>query len=114
MWVWSAGGPAGTRPPPTVPWPRALAAPGFAFDGERVLSSDHVLQVGKVPARVAVVGGGAIGCEFASFLVDVGAEVTILEVLPQILSGVDQQVAQTVVRAFTKRGVKVLSGVRIT
>ena len=59
------------------------------------------------PARVAVVGGGAIGCEFASFLVDVGAEVTILEVLPQILTGVDQQVAQTVVRAFTKRGIKV-------
>jgi dihydrolipoamide dehydrogenase len=60
-----------------------------------------------------VVGGGAIGCEFASFLVDVGAEVTILEVLPQILSGVDQQVAQTVVRAFTKRGIKVQTGVRI-
>ena len=97
----------------TGSWPRALAAPGFEFDGERVLSSDHVLQVGKVPARVAVVGGGAIGCEFASFLVDVGAEVTILEVLPQILSGVDQQVAQTVVRAFTKRGIKVQTGVRI-
>jgi dihydrolipoamide dehydrogenase len=72
-----------------------------------------VLQVDKVPARVAVVGGGAIGCEFASFLVDVGAEVTILEVLPQILSGVDQQVVQTVVRAFTKRGIKVQTGVRI-
>ena len=93
--------------------PRALSAPGFEFDGERVLSSDHVLEVGRVPARVAVVGGGAIGCEFASFLVDVGAEVTILEALPQILGGVDQQVAQTVVRAFTKRGVKVQAGVRI-
>jgi dihydrolipoamide dehydrogenase len=66
-----------------------------------------------VPARVAVVGGGAIGCEFASFLVDVGAEVTVLEVLPQVLAGVDQQVAQTVVRAFTKRGIKVQTGVRI-
>src|SRR6185437_16058675 len=55
-----------------------------------------------------------IGCEFASFLVDVGTEVTILEALPQILPGVDQQVAQTVVRAFTKRGIKVLAGVRIT
>ena len=94
--------------------PRALAVPGFEFDGERVLSSDHMLQVGRVPARVAVVGGGAIGCEFASFLVDVGAEVTILEVLPQVLAGVDQQVAQTVVRAFTKRGIKVQTGVRIT
>ena len=78
-----------------------------------MLSSDHVLQLGEVPARVAVVGGGAIGCEFASFLVDVGAEVTILEVLPQILTGVDQQVAQTVVRAFTKRGMKVRAGVKV-
>jgi len=94
--------------------PRPLAVPGFDFDGTHVLSSDHVLQVNRVPARVAVIGGGAIGCEFASFLVDVGAEVTILEALPQVLAGVDQQVAQTVVRAFTKRGIKVQTGVRIT
>jgi len=94
--------------------PRALNVPGFDFDGTHVLSSDHVLQVDQVPARVAVVGGGAIGCEFASFLVDIGAEVTILEALPQVLAGVDQQVAQTVVRAFTKRGIKVQTGVRIT
>ena len=93
--------------------PRTLAIPGFDFDGTRVLSSDHVLQVDRVPTRVAVVGGGAIGCEFASFLVDVGAEVTILEALPQVLTGVDQQVAQTVVRAFTKRGIKVQTGVKI-
>jgi dihydrolipoamide dehydrogenase len=93
--------------------PRELAIPGFEFDGTRVLSSDHVLQVDQVPTRVAVVGGGAIGCEFASFLVDVGAEVTMLEALPQVLSGVDSQVAQTVVRAFTKRGIKVETGVRI-
>src|SRR5436190_1235293 len=93
--------------------PRSLAVPGFEFDGTHVLSSDHVLQVDRVPPRVAVVGGGAIGCEFASFLVDVGAEVTILEVLPQVLAGVDHQVAQTVVRALTKRGIKVQTGVRI-
>ena len=92
---------------------RASRLPGFEFDGARVLSSDHVLQLDRVPTRVAVIGGGAIGCEFASFLVDVGAEVTILEALPQMLAGVDQQVAQTVVRAFTKRGIKVQTGVRI-
>ncbi len=93
--------------------PRALRVPGLDFDGDRVLSSDHVLEIDSVPERVAVVGGGAIGCEFASFLVDVGAEVTILEALPQVLSGVDAQVAQTVVRAFTKRGIKVQTGVQI-
>jgi len=93
--------------------PRALSVPGFEFDGTRVLSSTDVLDVDHVPARVAVIGGGAIGCEFASFLVDVGSEVTILEVLPQILAGVDQQVAQAVVRAFTKRGIKVQTGVGV-
>jgi dihydrolipoamide dehydrogenase len=93
--------------------PRSLPVPGLEFDGISVLSSDHVLQIQDVPARVAVIGGGAIGCEFASFLVDAGAEVTLLEVLPQILVGVDQQVAQTVARAFTKRGVKVQTGVQV-
>ena len=92
---------------------RALAVDGFEFDGSRVLSSDEVLQLDEIPARVAVIGGGAIGCEFASFLVDAGAEVTILEALPQVLTGVDQQVAQTVVRAFQKRGIKTNTGVRV-
>ncbi len=93
--------------------PRALAVDGFAFDDDKVLSSEEVLQLSEVPARVAVIGGGAIGCEFASFFVDAGSEVTILEALPQILSGVDQQVAQTVVRAFQKRGIKTQTGVRV-
>jgi dihydrolipoamide dehydrogenase len=91
--------------------PRSL--PGFEFDGERILSSDHVLEVASVPRRVVVVGGGAIGCEFASFLVDVGAEVTVLEALPQILTGVDRQVAQVVERAFKKRGIRVETGVEV-
>jgi dihydrolipoamide dehydrogenase len=93
--------------------PRALAVDGLAFDGTRVLSSDEVLQLQDVPARVAVIGGGAIGCEFASFLVDAGAQVTILEALPQVLAGIDQQVAQTVVRAFQKRGITTHTGVRV-
>ena len=92
---------------------RSLPVAGLELDGTRVLSSDDVLQLDHVPARVAVIGGGAIGCEFASFLVDVGAEVTIVEVLPQILPGVDQQVAQTVTRAFSKRGIKVQTGAQV-
>ena len=73
-----------------------VAARASSSTATRVLSSDHVLAARPTcPARVAVIGGGAIGCEFASFLVDVGTEVTILEALPQILAGVDQQVAQT-------------------
>jgi dihydrolipoamide dehydrogenase len=91
--------------------PRSL--PGFDFDGERILSSDHVLNISEVPARVAVIGGGAIGCEFASFLGDVGSDVTVFEALPQILTGVDKDAADVVVRAFKKRGIKVLTGVKV-
>jgi dihydrolipoamide dehydrogenase len=93
--------------------PRALPLPGFEYDGSLVMSSDHVLGLDRVAGRVAVVGGGAIGCEFASFLRDVGSEVTILEMLPQLLNGVDQQVAQTVARAFAKRGIKAVTSIDI-
>jgi dihydrolipoamide dehydrogenase len=92
--------------------PRSL--PGYEFDSTRILNSDHVLQLDHVPERVAVIGGGAIGCEFASLLTDVGSEVTVLEALPQLLTGVDQQVAQAVVRSFTKRGMKVHTDVKVS
>ncbi len=93
--------------------PRSLPLPGLEFDGQRVLSSDHLLELASVPARVAVIGGGAIGCEFASFLRDVGSDVTILEALPQLLNGVDPQVAQVVARSFQKRGINSQVGVKI-
>ena len=91
--------------------PRSI--PGFDFDGERVLSSDHVLRRDTVPARTAIIGGGAIGCEFASYLADVGSEVTVLEAMPSILPGVDAEVAKVVARSFKKRGIVVETGVQV-
>ena len=93
--------------------PRSLPLPGLEFDGETVLSSDHVLQTAATPAAVAVIGGGAIGCEFASFYVDIGADVTVLEALPTLLPGTDPQVSQVVARAFQKRGITVHTGVQV-
>src|SRR3954447_18422510 len=92
--------------------PRSI--PGFDFDGTRVLSSDHVLTMDRVPGRTAIIGGGAIGCEFASYLADVGSEVTVLEAMPSILPGVDKQVADVVARAFKKRHITVETGITIT
>jgi dihydrolipoamide dehydrogenase len=92
--------------------PRSL--PGFDFDGERVVHSDHVLTLTEVPGRVLIVGAGAVGCEFASLLSDLGSEVTLLEALPRILPGVDIDVAEVVARSFRKRGVNLHTGVRVT
>ena len=92
--------------------PRSI--PGFEFDGTRILSSDHVLTMDRVPGRTAIIGGGAIGCEFASYLADVGSEVTVLEALPSILPGVDKQVAQVVARAFKTRNITVETDITIT
>jgi dihydrolipoamide dehydrogenase len=92
--------------------PRSL--PGLDFDGERVVHSDHVLTLTEVPGRVLIVGAGAVGCEFASLLSDLGSEVTLLEALPRILPGVDVDVAEVVARSFRKRGVNLHTGVRMT
>jgi len=92
----------------------AKALPGLDFDGTRVLSSDHVLALDAVPPRVAIIGAGAIGCEFASMLNDLGSEVTLLEALPQILPGIDADASDALARAFRKRGITAHAGVRVT
>ncbi len=92
--------------------PRTL--PGFDIDGRWVLSSDEVLDMDDLPKTAAVVGGGAIGCEFASMLADLGVQVTILEFLPKLLPGLDTDVANVVQKSFTKRKIKVLTGVKVT
>ena len=91
--------------------PRTI--PGFAIDGQLVVTSDELLSLDAVPERVAVIGGGAIGCEFASFLNDVGAQVTLLEAASEILPGCDVEVAKAVRRSFKKHKIKVHTGVSV-
>ncbi len=91
--------------------PRTI--PGFEVGGP-VLTSDEVFEMTEKPHKVAVIGGGAIGCEFASMLADLGSEVTILEALPQILPGVDKDVVNVVLRSFKGRGIDVRTGVKVT
>jgi dihydrolipoamide dehydrogenase len=92
--------------------PRTL--PGFEVDGTTVVTSDEFLDLSALPATAAVIGGGAIGCEFASMLCDMGTKVTILEFLPTILAGCDAEVVSVVGRAFKKRGIDVRAGVTVT
>ncbi|MCY4069414.1 MAG: dihydrolipoyl dehydrogenase [Acidimicrobiaceae bacterium] len=91
--------------------PRTIA--GFDVDGELVVTSDELFKIGRLPESAAVVGGGAIGCEFASMLGDLGAKVTVLEALPSILAGCDREVANTVRRSFRKRGIDVHTDVAV-
>jgi dihydrolipoamide dehydrogenase len=79
--------------------------PGLAVDGERVIASEHALELDRVPASVIVLGGGIIGCEFASAWRSLGAEVTIVEALPRLLATEDEDSSKQVERAFRRRGI---------
>jgi dihydrolipoamide dehydrogenase len=90
--------------------PRTI--PGFEPGGP-IMTSDEVLMLSHVPQRIAVIGGGAIGCEFASTFADLGATVTILEGLPKILPGLDSDLANVVVRSFKKKNIDIRTGVTV-
>jgi dihydrolipoamide dehydrogenase len=92
--------------------PRSI--PGFDVDGHLVLTSDEVLALEELPKAAAIIGGGAVGCEFASMMSDLGTEVTILEALPEVLSGCDSDVTAPVLRSFRRRGIHLRTGVQVT
>ena len=87
--------------------PRSL--PGYEFDGERIISSDHATNLPTLGQRIAVVGGGVVGCEFASVFADLGVTTTLLEMLPGgvLPVGPDPEVASVLARSFAKRKVRV-------
>ena len=91
--------------------PRSL--PGLEIDRRWIMSSDEFLDLKEIPASVAVIGGGAIGCEFASLLSDLGAKVTVLEALDSILTGCDEDIVRLIARSFKKRGIEVVTGVQV-
>ena len=88
--------------------------PGFEVDGQIVMTSDEVLSMPKLPASAVVIGGGAIGCEFASMMGDLGVDVTVLEAMPQILTGCDPDATKVVQRSFKKRGITTKTGVAVS
>ncbi len=98
--TWEAGGvivATGSRP---------AVIPGLEPDGETVLGSDDILALESIPASVAVVGGGAIGCEWATLFACGGSRVELVEIMDQLLPGADADVAREIQRGFKKRGIK--------
>jgi dihydrolipoamide dehydrogenase len=84
--------------------------PGLEIDGERVITSEHALTLDHVPASAVVLGGGVIGCEFASAWKSFGVDVTIIEALPRLLPPEDEQSSKALERAFRKRGIAFKTG----
>jgi dihydrolipoyl dehydrogenase len=91
--------------------PRTL--PGFDVDGEIVMTSDEFLSIRELPKTAVIIGGGVIGCEFASLLADLGTKVTILEALPKILPGLDKDLTKVIEKSFKGRGIEIRTGVMV-
>src|SRR5262245_50954137 len=86
---------------------RARSLPGIEADGERIWTYKHAMLPSSLPRSLLVVGSGAIGVEFASFYRDLGADVTLVEILPRILPVEDEEIAAAAHKAFTKQGMRI-------
>jgi len=81
-----------------------VALPGLPFDGKMIVSSTEALQFDRVPQNLGIIGGGYIGIELGSVWLRLGAQVTVIEMLPDIVSAVDGQVGRRLLRALKKQG----------
>ena len=92
---------------------RARELPGLEADGDKIWSYKEAMVPDGIPASLLVVGSGAIGMEFASFYADMGADVTVVEVLDRILPVEDEEIAKFVHKAFEKRRIKIITSAKV-
>ncbi|SFG73161.1 dihydrolipoamide dehydrogenase [Desulfotomaculum arcticum] len=86
---------------------------GLGYDGEKVLTSNEALTLREIPRRMLIIGGGVIGCEFAGIFAELGTEITIVELMPAILPGVEPEAAKQLQSYFKRRKIKVKTAARI-
>ena len=91
----------------------ATVVPGMEPDGEKMLDYSHAIMLEKLPKSAVIIGGGAIGVEFATIWNGYGVEGTIVEMLPHILPNEDEEAAAELAKAFRKRGVKVMADTKV-
>ena len=84
--------------------------PGFIPQGNRILTSTELLSLPKLPKSLLILGGGVIGCEFACLFAELGVNVTVVEMLPQILPQTDGECAKLLAREMSRRGIRILNG----
>ena len=87
--------------------------PGWSLDGERVIGSKEALDLTKQPKRIAILGGGVIGCEFACFFAAVGTQVTVVEMLPRLVMAEDEEVSSALEREMKKQKVALHLGTKV-
>lgn len=92
--------------------PRSL--PNLDIDGNQIITSDEVLELGSAPKSLMVLGAGAVGVEFASIYSRFGTDVTILEMLPRVLPIEDEEISAELAKSFKKQGIKVVTGAAVT
>ena len=85
----------------------------FKVDGVNVITSDEALELGEIPKSIIIIGGGYVGCEFASLYRDFGSEVTIVEFLPQLIPTEEKEVALLLKSQFKRRGINVKTNSKI-
>ena len=91
--------------------PRTL--PGIELDGERIVNSDHATMARSLPGSVAIIGGGAVGVEFATFYRQMGATVTLIEALDRLVPLEDEEVSRALLQAFQRAGIDCRLGARV-
>ncbi len=91
----------------------AVAIPGLSFDDERIGHARHALEYDSVPEHLVVIGGGYIGLELGSVWLRLGARVTVVEMLEQLLPSTDQEVTKTLVKSLEKQGMTILAGTKV-
>ena len=87
--------------------------PAFNIDGKNVITSTEMLSLEAVPKTLLIIGGGVMGCEFASIFAEFGSKVTIVELLPTILATEDKQVSRVILKNFKDKGVDVFTEVSV-
>ena len=92
---------------------RARELPGIEADGKLIWTYRDAMVPAAMPKTLLVIGSGAIGIEFASFYLNMGAQVTVVEVLPRILPVEDEEISAFAHKAFEKQGMKILTGVAV-
>lgn len=92
---------------------RSKAIPPVPIDGKRIITSTEAMLLNKAPESMTIIGGGAIGVEFAYYYAAYGTKVTLIEMLPHLLPLEDEEVSQTLEKAFQKLGMRIMTDARV-